>query len=303
MAVFRVERNKGYTVMSNHHLRNKELSLKAKGLLSQMLSLPEDWDYTLAGLSFINREKIDAIREAIKELERAGYIVRSRERDEKGRLRGTDYVIFEQPQTPPVSDLPTLENPTLDNPTLEKPTQEKPTLENPTQLNKDILSKEQSITDLSSTDSIPFHSLNPLPFAHGEAATPPERKRTEAKSNSAVEIYREIIKDNIEYDHLIQNCKIDKDRLDEIVEIMLETVCTARKTIRIAGDDYPAELVKSKFMKLNSSHVEFVLDCMRENTTKIRNIKQYLKAVLFNAPSTIDSYYTALVNHDFYGSK
>ena len=170
MAVFRVERNTGYTVMSNHHLRNKELSLKAKGLLSQMLSLPEDWDYTLAGLSHINREKIDAIREAVKELEKAGYIVRSRERDEKGRLRGADYVIYEQPQPrepeaatsggqPPILDLPTLENPTLDNPTLEKPTQEKPTLENPTQLNKDILSKEQSITDLSSTDSIPFHSL------------------------------------------------------------------------------------------------------------------------------------------------
>ena len=164
MAVFRVERNKGYTVMSNHHLRNKELSLKAKGLLSQMLSLPEDWDYTLAGLSFITREKIDAIREAVKELERAGYIVRSRERDEKGRLRGTDYVIFEQPQTPPVSDLPTLENPTLDNPTLEKPmlenpTLENPTLENPTQLNKDrsrtnLSKKEKSITDLSSTDSL-----------------------------------------------------------------------------------------------------------------------------------------------------
>ena len=303
MAVFRVERNKGYTVMSNHHLRNKELSLKAKGLLSQMLSLPEDWDYTLAGLSFINREKIDAIREAVKELERAGYIVRSRERDEKGRLRGTDYVIFEQPQTPPVSDLPTLENPTLDNPTLEKPTLEKPTLENPTQLNKEILNTEKSITDLSSTHSIPFHSLNPLPYEQDEAATPPERKRTEAKTNSAIEIYREIIKDNIDYDILIQDPKMDKDRLDEIVEIMLETVCTARKTIRIAGDDYPAELVKSKFMKLNSSHVEFVLDCMRENTTKIRNIKQYLKAVLFNAPSTIDSYYTALVNHDFYGSK
>ena len=84
--------------MSNHHLRNKELTLKAKGLLSQMLSLPEDWDYTLAGLSHINREKIDAIREAVKELEKAGYIVRSRERDEKGRLRGADYVIYEQPQ-------------------------------------------------------------------------------------------------------------------------------------------------------------------------------------------------------------
>ena len=195
MAVFRVERNKGYTVMSNHHLRNKELSLKAKGLLSQMLSLPEDWDYTLAGLSFINREKIDAIREAVKELERAGYIVRSRERDEKGRLRGTDYVIFEQPQTPPVSDLPTLENPTLDNPTLEKPTQEKPTLENPMQLNKDIQKtdlpkKEKSNTDLSSTDSIPIHSLNPLPY-DGEAATPPERKRKEA--TDAYSVYEEII--------------------------------------------------------------------------------------------------------------
>ncbi|WP_278635534.1 DUF6017 domain-containing protein, partial [Blautia massiliensis (ex Durand et al. 2017)] len=223
MAVFRVERNTGYTVMSNHHLRNKELTLKAKGLLSQMLSLPEDWDYTLAGLSHINREKIDAIREAVKELEKAGYIVRSRERDEKGRLRGADYVIYEQPQPrepeaatsgeqPSISDYPTLENPTLDNPTLEKPT-----LENPTQLNKDISSKEQSITDLSSTHSIPFHSPNPLPFAQDEAATPPERKRTEAKSNSAVEIYREIIKDNIEYDHLIQNCKIDADRLNEIV--------------------------------------------------------------------------------------
>ena len=254
MAVFRVERNTGYTVMSNHHLRNKELTLKAKGLLSQMLSLPEDWDYTLAGLSHINREKIDAIREAVKELEKAGYIVRSRERDEKGRLRGADYVIYEQPQ-PPTSDLPT-----LDNPTLEKPTQEKPTLENPTQLNKDISSKEQSITDLSSTHSIPFHSLNPLPYEQDETATPPERKRTEAKTNSAIEIYREIIKDNIDYDILIQDPKMDKDRLDEIVEIMLETVCTARKTIRIAGDDYPAELVKSKFMKLNSSHVEFVLE-------------------------------------------
>ena len=307
MAVFRVERNTGYTVMSNHHLRNKELSLKAKGLLSQMLSLPEDWDYTLAGLSYINRESIDAIRTAVWELEKAGYITRRQGRDEKGKMTAIEYTIYEQPQ-PPALDCPVLENPTADKPILENPTPDNPTSENPTQLNKELLKtnlpkKEKLNTDVSSTHSIPFHSLNPLPFAHGEAATPPERKRTEAKSNSAVEIYREIIKDNIEYDHLIQNCKIDKDRLDEIVDLMLETVCTARKTIRIAGDDYPAELVKSKFLKLNSSHIEFVLDCMRENTTKVRNIKQYLKAVLFNAPSTIDSYYTALVNHDLYGGE
>ena len=191
MAVFRVERNKGYTVMSNHHLRNKELSLKAKGLLSQMLSLPEDWDYTLAGLSFINREKIDAIREAVKELERAGYIVRSRERDEKGRLRGTDYVIFEQPQTPPVSDLPTLENPMQLNKDIQK---------------TDLPKKEKSNTDLSSTDSIPIHSLNPLPY-DGEAATPPERKRKEA--TDAYSVYEEIIKDNIEYDHFVRYGQVD----------------------------------------------------------------------------------------------
>ncbi len=299
MAVFRVERNKGYTVMSNHHLRNKELSLKAKGLLSQMLSLPEDWDYTLKGLSLINREKIDAIREAIKELERAGYIVRSRERDEKGRLRGADYVIFEQPQ-PPTPDLPTLENPTLDNPTQEKPTLEKPTLENPTQLNKDIQrtdlpKKEKSNTDLSSTHSIPILSPNPSPLRE-ETAEPPERKRKEAAD--AYRVYEEIIKDNIEYEHFIKHTNIDRERLDEIVSLILETVCTKRKTIRIAGDDYPAELVKAKFMKLNSSHIEFVFDCMKENTTKIRNIKQYLKAALFNAPSTIGNYYTSLVAHD-----
>lgn len=313
MAVFRVERNRGYTVMSNHHLRNKELSLKAKGLLSQMLSLPEDWDYTLAGLSQINREKIDAIREAIRELERAGYIVRSRERDEKGRLRGADYVIYEQPHTEPTPDLPTLENPTLDNPTLEKPMLEKPTLENPMQLNKDIQrtdlpTKEKINTDLQSTHSIPILSqrlpnrLPPSPYA-GEAAAPPERKGTEAdthgaQTQNAYEIYREIIKDNISYDILKQEMKFDGDRLDEVVDLMLETVCTRRKMIRIAGDDYPAELVKAKFMKLDSEHVRFVLDCMRENTTKIRNIKQYLRAVLFNAPSTIGSYYTSLVAHD-----
>ncbi len=274
MPVFRVERNKGYTVMSNYHLRDKSLSLKAKGLLSQMLSLPEDWDYTLKGLALINREKIDAIRQAIRELEQAGYIVRSRERDERGRLRGADYVIYEQPQTPPALDLPTLEN--------------------PTQLNKDRVNKDQSITDPLSTHSIPSLSHPPA----GAAASPPERKGTEAATQSAVEIYRDIIKENIEYDHLLRHSKIDREELDGIVELLVETVCTARKTIRVAGDDYPAELVKAKLLKLNSGHIEFVMDCMRENTTKIRNIKKYLLAVLFNAPSTMGSYYTALVAHD-----
>ena len=104
MAVFRVEKNQNYTVMSNHHLRNPDLSLKSKGLLSQMLSLPEEWDYTLKGLSKINREGIDAIREAVRELERAGYVTRTRIRNEKGQLGAADYVIHEFP-IPPKPDV------------------------------------------------------------------------------------------------------------------------------------------------------------------------------------------------------
>ena len=179
MAVFRVEKNSGYTVMSNHHLRNRALSLKAKGLLSQMLSLPEDWDYTLQGLARINRESIDAIRQAIRELEQAGYIQRSRERDEKGRLRGADYVIFELPQPVPASVSPTLENPTLEN-----PTQENPTLENPMQLNKDKLITEKQKKEGLNTDSIPIHSPNPLPLDEDEAAAPPP-ERTGSRKETA----------------------------------------------------------------------------------------------------------------------
>ena len=139
----------------------------------------------------------------------------------------------------------------------------------------------------------------------GQAAAPPDRKRKEAadQENEAFKIYREIILDNIEYEHLCQYDMVDKEMLDEIVDIMLETVCSSRKKIRIAGDDYPAELVKSKFMKLDSSHIQFVFDCMKENTTKIRNIRQYLRAVLFNAPSTINGYYSALVAHDMASGK
>ena len=204
---------------------------------------------------------------------------------------------FEQPQPRPEQPdeaAPGLENSVLENPTSDNPTPGNPTLENPMQLNKDISSKEKTTTDVSITDSIPILS-RPFP-SEDEAAQPPERKGTER--NDAYRVYEEIIKDNIAYDILLQDMKFDHDRLNEIVDIILETVCTSRKKIRIAGDDYPAELVKSKFMKLNSEHIRFVLDCMQENTTKIRNIKQYLKAVLFNAPSTIDSYYTSLVAHD-----
>ena len=288
MAVFRVERNKGYTVMSNHHLRNKELSLKAKGLLSQMLSLPEDWDYTLKGLSLINREKIDAIREAIKELERAGYIVRSRERDEKGRLRGADYVIFEQPQ-PPTPDLPTLENPTLDNPTQEKPTLEKPTLENPTQLNTKR-SKTNSERKQQTTSSLPLS----IPSLSLPAQTEGGMEEDQVRK------YRNQVKRNIDYFEISEDYAANLEQLDEIVDLMVETLCSTRPTLSVAGDNLPASLVKERLLKINCMHIQYVMDSLKSNTTPVRNIKRYLLTVLFNAPATIDHYYSAQFRHEYY---
>jgi len=278
MSVFRVEKNKGYTVMSNHHLRNHTLSLKAKELLSQMLSLPDDWDYTLQGLAQINKESIDAIREAVRELERAGYIERSRERDERGCLRGTAYTIYEQPHA----------EPTPEEPTQEKPMLEKPTLENPTQLiTKSTKKRKRQSTDLSITDSIPFPSGFP---------DAPAQKRTETKE--AFDGYRELILENIDYDVLASDPRVDREQLDEIVDLVQETVCSTRSRIRVAGNDYPAEVVRAKLLKLNSEHIRFVMDCLKQNTTRIRNIRQYLLTALFNAPSTMASYYAALVAHD-----
>ena len=120
----------------------------------------------------------------------------------------------------------------------------------------------------------------------------------EANGIEKMAAYEILIKENIEYDIISQ--RVDKTRLDEIVTLMVETVCTSRNTIRVASDDFPAELVKSKLLKLDSTHIEFVFDCSNENTTKIRNIRQYLLTVLFNAPNTIDNYYTSLVNHDMH---
>ncbi len=288
MSVFRVEKHKGYTVMSNHHLRNRALSLKAKGLLSQMLSLPEDWDYTLKGLAQINRESIDAIREAVRELEQAGYVTRSRERDARGCLRGTIYTIYEQPQTQPDPEKPAQAAPALAQPTLEKPMLEKPTLENPTQLNtKKTKKRKRQNTDRSITDSIPFPSGFP---------DAPAQKRTEAKE--AFESYRELILENIDYDILASDPHVDREQLDEITQLVQETVCSTRSRIRVGGNDYPAEIVRAKLLKLTGEHIRFVMDCLRKNTTQIRNIRQYLLTALFNAPSTMNSYYTAWVAHD-----
>ena len=293
MERFDVEQIKGYTITPNFHQRDKTITLKAKGLLSQMFSLPDDWDYTLKGLAYINLEGIDSIRSAIRELEKAGYIIRTRVRDEQGRLRGTSYKVFATPHLPE-SGSPTLENPTLDNPTQVKPVQAEPTQEKPTQLNKDKTNTKKTITDSLTIDSIPSDSSRPSVLDALEAKRKEEMVRD-------MNVYREIIKENISYDYLLEDLPYDHDRLEEMLELIVETVCSTKKYIRVAGTDYPAEVVRARMLKLDMEHIKFVFDCLKENTTKIRNIKQYLLTTLYNAPTTIGNYYSALVQHDLYG--
>ena len=292
MAVFRIEKTRDYTVMSNHHLRDKSLSLKAKGLLSLMLSLPEEWDYTTKGLARICKDGVDSICAGVRELEEHGYVIRQRVRNPNGQLGAIEYTILEQPR-PPEPEKPERENPVLDNPEQASPVLEEPEQGNPAQLNTNRSSKEKSKKYLSSTEG-----SNPV------LSTPQAPRDSDGMGRDWMrerESYRELILENIEYDYLIQSHQLDRDRLDELVELMVDTVCSRRETIRIAGDDYPAEVVKSRFLKLDSSHIEYVLDRMRENTTYVRNIKKYLLAALYNAPATIGSYYTSLVSHDLYG--
>ena len=288
MAVFRVERTGDYTVMSNFHLKDKRLSLKAKGLLSQMLSLPDDWDYTLSGLSYINRESKDAIRSAVNELETAGYIRRRQTTDASGKFAANEYTIFERP----IEGEPMLDKPLSENPITVNPSAVNPLPENPTQLNTKKSNTQKQNTHGSNTDSIPFRKT--------AAAIPPERKGRDAMSVSEMESYRDLILENIEYDHLCREFTTYREDLDEIVELMVETVCAKRKTTRIAGSDFPHEVVRSRFLKLDSEHIRFVMDSLQKNTTEVRNMKQYLLAVLFNAPTTISNHYTAQVNHDMY---
>lgn len=272
--------------MSNYHLRDPDLSNKARGLLSTMLSLPDNWDYTTRGLAKICKDGVDGITAQLKELEQYGYLIRNRIRDTSGRIVDMEYIIYERPH--PAS-------PDTEKPDMVKPDTGLPRPETPAQINIDKRSTDETITDLSSTHSIPSDETRPSVLAALEA----KRKETEYRDT---DVYREIIKENIGYDYLMSDLPYDHDRLEEILELLVETVCSTKKYIRVAGSDYPAEVVRSRLLKLDMEHIKFVFDCLKENTTKIRNIKQYLLTTLYNAPTTIGNYYSALVQHDLHGS-
>ena len=306
MAVFRVERTNNYTVMSNYHLRDKTISFKAKGLLSLMLSLPEDWDYTLAGLARISLEGKDTIRAAVVELEKAGYVQRHQTTDKAGKFGSNEYIIREYPVShEPPPEGPSSASPLSGNSMTEEPSTASTQTEKATQIIKDLQTKENKILTSQSTDSFPFPSA---PSMTPAAAEPPEakgrkRSRSSGMSQGEMDAYRGLIRENIGYDDFVRERPYDSGQLDEMVELMVEAVCSKKKNIRVAGNDFPQAVVKSRLLKLDSEHIRFVFDCLRENTTQVRNMKQYLLTVLYNAPATIENHYAAQVNHDLYGGE
>jgi len=301
MAVFRIEKNKNYTVMANYHLRDISLSLKAKGLLSLMLSLPEGWDYTTKGLACICKDGVDSICSTVKELEKAGYVQRRRLRNELGHLTEIEYTILEKPihtasseeSTLPDSsekagnplkrEKPVLDDPVLDNPEPAFPEQDEPEQENPAQLNIQESTKEKSNTDLSSKDSF---------FRSGALLGNRQAPLTDGKTE------REKIREQIAYEIMVE--RYSREQLDELVEIMLEVSMNRSPTIRIGRDsEYATAYVQDRFSRITSMHIERVCDGIRDNHTQVRNTKAYLLAALFNAVSTLDSYYTMQANSDF----
>lgn len=274
--------------MANHHLRNRELSLKAKGLLSLMLSLPEDWDYTTKGLSCICKDGVDSICATIKELEKAGYVKRRRLRDAQGRLSDLEYTILERPEplpSPPESpqrENPVVVKPDVVEPDVDNPELGKPHTENPAQLSIQEVNKQESITGQSNT-----HSFFP-------AGAPAEGQKDALDE-------REKIKHQIEYDWLREQFRAEP--IDELVEIMLEVAMNRSPTIRIGRDaEYPTSYVQERFSKITAMHIERVMEGIADNRTQVRNTRAYLLASLFNSVSTLDNQCTMQYNYNLGGS-
>ena len=278
MPVFRIERTRNYTVMSNHHLKNPELSLKAKGLLSMMLSFPDGWNYSERGLASICKEGVDAIHSAIKELESTGYMERHQLRGKGGRIVDTEYVIYEKPHTPDMA------SPDTENPDMDSPDAAAPEPENPGELNNKKPNTKKSNTQVFNTQSF----------------TPPAPSRGDEDGTTDGLTEKREIRDQIEYECLIE--QYSREQVDELVELMLEVQMNRGKSIRLGRDaEFPTAFVQHRFSQIGREHIEKVLDGIHENTTEVKNTKAYLLSALFNSVSTLDNHYTMRVNHDLYG--
>ena len=334
MEIVHVEKDGNFTWMKNIHLRDRFLSLKAKGLLSMMFSLPKDWDCTITGLAYISKEGISAIRATIKELEAAGYITRERIRNEAGQLKDMKYTIHETPANrDPEEPVPTVEptlpddigsdnlpqdeldlsappepaseNPALDFPTQASPAQEKPVEQNRTQLNTNRLNTHESKRDKQNTDQSiypsgkawQFSSPQREPWDCGPAGeTVPDTDPGESHCLTVAELEQRV-RDQIEYDFLVTDS--NRQELDEIVSIIVEVLAMHGEGFEVGGLLKPPDLVMKNFLALNSEHLEYVFACLDRTRSNVRNIRQYLRVALYNAPMTMYSSTAAEVRRDF----
>lgn len=273
---FRIEKKSNFTVVSNDILMNNFMSMKATCLLMKMLGKPDNWDYTINGMRTFCSEGRDAIRSALKELEKFGYLERRKVRDSRGRYSDIEYIIYEEPiSRSPCSAYPESGNPSLDD----------PPSGNPPVINKEINKKRnnQELTQ-ASIDSVPSGA-----------------SREGSEGSEDEEIWREIITENLESDIVREESGCDPGIVDDIVELMVEAVCSTRRYIRVGKEDKPAAAVKSRLLKLERRHLEYVLWCMGKNTTEVRNIRAYLLTSLYNSYFSESSGMAAQVQHDLYG--
>ncbi len=335
--VFRVEKNKNYTTISNHHLQDRNLSLKAKGLLTLILSLPPDWDMTLKGLVSLSGDGVDSVRSGIQELEKAGYLRRSRSRNNLGQLLCTEYTIYEHAVTENVASETEIDdnlniiyseeshigksdvdkNSQIGKSNLDENSQigksdvDKNTTENLddcqigfSNVGKSNIGKSNTIKYLNNKDT---YNINNYPYQ----STYSSKLYREPKENSIDEMeeaqalyeerkaYEEIIKQNIAYDLLSEQKETSRDFLDLCVQVMVDAVTTNKPYIKIKGQDIPKEAVKSVLLKLDDENISYVDMCLSESKTAIKNMQSYILTALYCSKHGGDTYINQLVKHDY----
>ncbi len=324
--VFRVEKNKNYTTISNHHLQDRNLSLKAKGLLTLILSLPPDWDMTLKGLVSLSGDGVDSVRSGIQELEKAGYLRRSRSRNNLGQLLCTEYTIYEHAVTENVASETEIDdnlniiyseeshvgksnvdkNSHIGKSDVDKNTTEK--IENSQigfpNIGKPYIGKSNTIKYLNNKDT---NNINNYPYQ----STYSSKLCREPKENSIDEMekaqtlyeerkaYEEIIKQNIAYDLLSEQKETSRDFLDLCVQVMVDAVTSNKPYIKIKGQDIPKEAVKSVLLKLDDENISYVDMCLSSSTTAIKNMQSYILTALYCSQHGGDTYFNQLVKHDY----
>lgn len=302
MPVIRVTKTTNYTVISNYPLRDSRLSLKACALLCKMLCNADTWDYSITGMATQCKDGKSAVSNAMKELEQYGYLVRKQHRNGKGQIVDTEYIIYESPKLNEEymqrqAEMEAAELDTSDESAEPEffSASEEPSAENPFPDNAEPENDTQINTISTNTEKINTDEIKSYPSFSRQNI-----EETTPMDVMGYEEARERVTENIAYEIMCE--RYPKERLDEIVDIASEALCTRRATFELGKDVYPYSLVEDRLLRLNASHLEYIFTCLDKNTTEIHNIKPYLLKTLVNAPATMESYYTTKVNHDLYGA-